>query len=133
MSAAGQAARGVRTGGSSSGHVVCRLDELIPGRPHIVTIRSRQVGVVLSGDRVYAIRNVCPHHGAELCKGTVSGTMMPSDAHEYVLGMEGQVLRCPWHGWEFDMQTGRSLFDPEHYRVKTYPVSVRDGDVIVNI
>ncbi len=47
--------------------------------------------------------------------------------------MDGRVLRCPWHGWEFDLVTGRSLFEPSRVRVKVYQVIVEDGDVILNV
>jgi nitrite reductase (NADH) small subunit len=114
-------------------HVVCRLDELDPGERKIVSIGGRLIGVIRTEDAIYAIRNVCPHQGAELCRGGVSGTMLPSAAHEYVFGMHGRVLRCPWHGWEFDMETGRSVFDPDNVRVRTYPVTVEDGSIVVEM
>jgi nitrite reductase/ring-hydroxylating ferredoxin subunit len=42
------------------------------------------------------------------------------------------VLRCPWHGWEYDISTGRNLIDPSR-KLTTYPVTVEDGDLIVHI
>jgi 3-phenylpropionate/trans-cinnamate dioxygenase ferredoxin subunit len=56
---------------------------------------------------------------------------MPSKPSEYIWGREGEILRCPWHGWEFDIITGRSIFNPHRTRVKTYEVTVetnRDED-----
>jgi len=50
--------------------------------------------------------------------------MVPSPPGEYRFQREGEILRCPWHGWEFDLATGRSVFDPERMRVKAYPVEV---------
>lgn len=41
---------------------------------------------------------------------------------------EGEILRCPWHGWEFDVTTGRSIFNPHAVRVRAYPVAVVDAD-----
>lgn len=114
-------------------HVVCRLEELQLGHPRVFTIGRREIGVVRTQDGVYAVRNVCPHHGAQLCRGTVGGTLMPSAAHEYVLGMQGRVIRCPWHGWEFDLRTGRALFDPDRVRVGVYPISVENGSVVVHM
>lgn len=115
-------------------HGVCSLDELTPGRPHIATVAGRSIGVVRTADgEVFAVRNVCPHQGAELCRGGVGGTMLPSDAKEYVPGLDGYVLRCPWHGWEFDVRTGGSLFDPDGVRVKSYPVRVEDDRVSVQL
>ena len=59
--------------------------------------------------------------------------MLPSDPYEYRYGRESRVLRCPWHGWEFDLETGEKLFDvTERARVRTYPVSVEDGRVVIN-
>jgi nitrite reductase (NADH) small subunit len=112
---------------------VCGADELLPGETRIVELAGRSIGIHRTSEQIYAIRNVCPHQGAELCRGVVGSTMLPSDAHTYVVGLQERVIRCPWHGWEFDMQTGRSLFDPEHVRVKTYRVVVEDGTVIVEL
>ena len=83
--------------------------------------------------RLFAIRNVCPHQGAPLCTGVVGGTMLPSAPHEYVYGMGGKVIRCPWHKFEFDLETGRSLHDPDRLRVATFPVTVEDGRVVVHV
>ena len=42
----------------------------------------------------------------------------------------GEVLRCPWHQWAFDIATGRCLADSE-IRAKTYPVKIKGDDVVV--
>ena len=49
---------------------------------------------------------------------------MPSKPGEYIWGREGEIVRCPWHGWEFDILTGRSIFNPHKMRVKAYEVTV---------
>jgi len=46
---------------------------------------------------------------------------------------EGCILRCPWHGWEFDIATGESVFNPHGPGVETYPVAVADGLVVVTV
>jgi hypothetical protein len=48
-----------------------------------------------------------------VCVGKISGTTLPSPVYEYDYGREGCILRCPWHGWEFDLKTGEHLVDPE--------------------
>lgn len=114
--------------------VVCRLDELASGERRVVRVDGREIGVLNVDGRLYAVRNRCPHQGAELCRGTVGGTMLPSDPKEYRHGLEGRVLRCPWHGWEFDLESGEKLFDPSgHVRMKTYPVEVEVGNVVVDV
>jgi 3-phenylpropionate/trans-cinnamate dioxygenase ferredoxin subunit len=110
---------------------VCAVDELPPGTRRIVDVGGRSVGVFnLDGD-LYALTNVCPHQGGPLCEGTVGGTMLPSEPHRYRYGMEGRLVRCPWHGWEIDLASGRPFFDPERARVPTFPVAVRDGRVVI--
>ena len=43
----------------------------------------------------------------------------------------GEIIRCPWHGWEFDVRTGQSYCDPRRFRVKAYPVNVEPGTAVV--
>ena len=78
-----------------------------------------------------AVRNWCPHKGAPLCKGPVTGTMLPSEPGAYKWGMEGAVIRCPWHGWEFDLRSGTTLFGTDRRKLIRYEVSVRDGRVLL--
>ena len=113
--------------------VVCSEAELPPGGRVFVDVDGRSIGVFNVAGQLYALRNSCPHQGAELCAGTVGGTMVPSRPLAYEYSLEGRVLRCPWHGWEFDLETGEKLFDPtSRARVRTYPVGVEDGVVVVD-
>jgi nitrite reductase/ring-hydroxylating ferredoxin subunit len=54
------------------------------------------------------------------------------DGFTYVYGREGRILRCAWHGWEFDIETGQALVDPR-VRAQTYPVTVEEEQVVVSI
>jgi nitrite reductase (NADH) small subunit len=112
-------------------HVVCRVDELPEGGRRIVDVGGRSIGVFHVDGRYYAIRNVCPHMGAPLCLGTVGGTMLPSEPHTYTYGLENRILRCPWHGYEFDLETGRPPFGTYPLRVRTYPVRVEEDQVVI--
>ena len=106
-------------------HEICALSDLPPGGRQIVEIGKRSIGIFNVHGALYAIKNVCPHQGAELCRGTVGGTMLPTDRPgQYNYAHDGQILRCPWHFWEFDITTGEMLFVPEPYRVKTYDVAI---------
>ena len=112
-------------------HRVGHLSE-IPGREAlIVDVNGRSIGVFNVDGRLYAVRNVCPHKQAPLCRGTVEGTMLPSKPGELEYGYEDRVLKCPWHGWEFDLETGECLFGVSGRRAKTYPVEFRDDQVYV--
>ncbi len=57
---------------------------------------------------------------------------LPGKPGEYVWAREGEILRCPWHGWEFDITTGRSIFNPHRTRVKTHEVTVEPDDEAVD-
>ncbi len=113
-------------------HAIAGIEDIPPGGRKIVKIEGREVGVFNLGGTFYALKNVCPHQGARVCLGKVSGTTLPSRVHEYDYGLVGQILRCPWHGWEYDVTTGRSVFDP-NVKVVTYPVAVEDGQIFVSI
>jgi 3-phenylpropionate/trans-cinnamate dioxygenase ferredoxin subunit len=94
----------------------------------IVDVTGRSIGVYnIKGD-YYAIHNYCPHQGAKLCKGPICGTTLASGVYEYIYGKDREIVRCPWHGWEFDIKTGRSLFDGK-VRTRSYPVRVDDGRI----
>jgi nitrite reductase (NADH) small subunit len=105
-----------------SRHVLGKARDLTPGERKIVEVAGRSIGVFNANGSFYALRNRCPHQGAPLCAGPVSGTCLPSEAGTYIYAREGEILRCPWHGWEFDLTTGQSVHNPHRCRVKTYDV-----------
>lgn len=104
--------------------VVGRLSEFAPGSRKIVTVGGRSIGVFNIRGQFYALRNRCPHQGAPLCLGRVKGTTLSSKPYEYVYGRDQEIIQCPWHGWEFEIATGRTYFNPHRMRVKTYEVTV---------
>lgn len=113
-------------------HVIGRADELPRGEHILVRVAGRTLGIFNINNEYYALHNLCPHNQAPVCLGDVSGTLLPSQPGEYIAGMDGEILRCPWHGWEFNIKTGSSLFDPA-VKVTTYPVIVENGDLVVEI
>jgi 3-phenylpropionate/trans-cinnamate dioxygenase ferredoxin subunit len=115
-------------------HVVAPAAEIPPGSRRIVEVEGRSIGVFNVGGTFHALRNACPHQGAPLCEGSVQGTALPSRPGEHRWARDGEILRCPWHGWEFDVTTGRSLFEPRATRVKCYEVTVaHDGLVLLHL
>ena len=105
-------------------HVVARVDEIPPGERKLVEIEGRSIGVFNVDGVFYALRNRCPHQGGPLCWGTIAGFVSATRPGEYRVSRHGQMLRCPWHGWEFDVTTGQSWFDPTKVRVRRYEVTV---------
>ncbi len=108
--------------------VVARADEIAPGERKLVTIGGRSIGVFNVGGEYYALRNRCPHQGGPLCEGFQFAPLRAAVPGEpYRRGEEGAIIRCPWHGWEFDVRTGTSWFDPERTRVRSYRATVVAG------
>jgi nitrite reductase/ring-hydroxylating ferredoxin subunit len=108
--------------------VVARADEIGPGERKLVTIGGRSIGVFNVGGEYYALRNRCPHQGGPLCEGfQFAPVRATAPGQSYARGDDGTIIRCPWHGWEFDVRTGGSWFDPQRMRVRSYPTRVQDG------
>jgi nitrite reductase (NADH) small subunit len=112
----------------SEWHDVGSVEELERAGHLVARIGGREVGVVRDsvGGHPVGVRNRCPHSGAPLCLGTVRQRVIGTPGHYALTGEP--VLRCPWHGWEFDLETGRCR-DDASMRVALYPAEVRDGRV----
>lgn len=109
---------------------MARTVDITPGECRIVEIKRHSVGVFNVNGEFVAVLNVCPHELAPVCRGPVGGTTLPSCPGEYRWGRDGEILSCPWHGWEFDLLTGNSLTDPR-VRVRRYPTEVHDDTIFV--
>ncbi|MFB9277476.1 Rieske (2Fe-2S) protein [Cohnella cellulosilytica] len=96
-----------------SRHRVAGPGEIPSGGRKLVKVNGLEFGIFNVGGQYRAYRNVCPHAGADVCVGTIGGTRLPARVYEYVYGRENEILRCPWHGWEFDLTTGEHLVDPQ--------------------
>lgn len=114
-----------------SRHVVASVDEIAPGASKLVTVKGREIGVFNVRGNFYALANRCPHGGGPMCLGTVGPIVRASVPGEYRLERDGEFLRCPWHGWEFDIKTGQSWCDPEKLGLKSYQVRVASGAELV--
>jgi nitrite reductase/ring-hydroxylating ferredoxin subunit len=105
-------------------HIVATVDEIPPGQRKLVEIEGRSIGVFNINGQFFALRNSCPHQGGALCTGRLTGFLTASAPGDYTYSRRGEILRCPWHGWEFDVKTGQSWWDPARTRVRSYEVSV---------
>jgi 3-phenylpropionate/trans-cinnamate dioxygenase ferredoxin subunit len=114
-------------------HVVATRDELPPGTRKIVKLGLREIGLFRVGDELYALANICPHHMAPLCLGALTSEMVAGPDREFRLEREGMVIRCPWHQFEFDIETGRNLADGDKYRVAVYPAMWEGEEAVVYV
>lgn len=115
---------------------VCRVDEIAEDGGVLADIGGREIGVFRRGGRLYAYDNRCIHQGGPVCSGELVG------ATRLELGARGEARReiiddaemrlvCPWHGWEYDLETGEVVHD-RRFRLRRYEVTVEDGTVYVD-
>jgi 3-phenylpropionate/trans-cinnamate dioxygenase ferredoxin subunit len=112
-------------------HVIGTVDEIPPGGRKLATVKGRPIAVFNLGGEFFGLFNRCPHQGGSLCEGTQTGLVESSEPGTYSYTRRGEILRCPWHGWEFDIRTGQSWCEPERIRTRSYPVSVAGGAALV--
>ena len=109
-----------------SRHVVAPTGDIPPGNRKLFVIKGRPIAIFNLGGEYFGLLNRCPHQGGSLCDGVVDrpAGIVASPGH-YTYSRQGEIVRCPWHGWEFDIRTGQSYCDPERIRTKAYEVAAR--------
>ena len=112
-------------------HVVAAVSEIPPGGRKLVTADGRAIVVFNVGGEFFALSNRCPHQGAALCEGPLIGLAQSSDPGAIEYTRLGEILRCPWHGWEFDIRTGKSWCDPETVKARRFGTSVEKGAKLI--
>ena len=118
-------------------YVVPEAKGLQPGQKVIATVQGREIGVFNVAGRLHAVRNVCADQSGPLCQGDVFDRIDAEITEDRrireVLNAGRPVIACPWHAWEYDLQTGECLWNPK-YRVRVYAVEVAaDGTVTVTM
>ncbi|MBZ0291159.1 MAG: Rieske (2Fe-2S) protein [Anaerolineae bacterium] len=110
---------------------VAQVDEIPEGAHKLVQINGRSIGIFNVKGVFVAVLNYCPHAWAPVCQGRVTGTTLPSPPGEYKWGRAGEILACPWHGWEFDLLTGKCLSDKR--KLHRYPVTVEENVIYIKV
>ena len=77
---------------------------------------GREVAIFQKTGKLYAIDNICPHEGGPLGEGA----------------LDGDLVACPWHGWQFDIKTGQGI-NAWGENVKSYPVEIENGNIFLII
>jgi len=112
-------------------HVVAAVGDIPPGTRRLAQVNGRAIVVFNLGGEFFALNNRCPHRGGSLCQGKQTGLVESDGPGNYRYSRPGEIIRCPWHGWEFDIRTGQSYCDPRRFRVKAYPAHVEPGASVV--
>jgi nitrite reductase (NADH) small subunit len=107
-----------------------------PGRK-LIESEGLEVGIFQLGGEFFAYENVCPHIGGPACQGKIIAKVEEDVAADrtsqgFVFSKTKINVVCPWHGFEFDIRTGRHHGNPR-YRLKPIKVRVDDGQVIVSL
>lgn len=92
------------------------ISEVPPGVVREIRIAEKTIALANIEGSFYAISNRCLHRGGPLGQGPLNGT----------------TLTCPWHGWGYNMTTGKVNHN-QAVGVACYPVEVRDQDVFINV
>lgn len=116
---------------SKKPHVVARVSEVPPGERKRVEIGRRAIALFNLDGEFFAIGDTCPHEFGSLCKGKLVGLAESDEPGKYRFSRSGEFVKCPWHGWEFDIRTGQSYCDPAAVRVRSFDASVAKGEDIV--
>lgn len=93
-----------------------KKDEVPAGSIREFQLEGKVVAVANVAGKLFAINNVCLHRGGPLGQGE----------------LDRQVVTCPWHGWQYDVTTGKLVTNPA-VGVETYPVEVRGDDIFIDI
>jgi len=107
-------------------HVVAAAGEIPSGGRKRVEIRGQAVVVFHVGGEFFALLDRCPHQGGRLSAGKLTRRIESSGPGDYRCA-PGDLIRCPWHGWAFDLRTGQSWCEPGRWRTRRYPVTIESG------
>jgi nitrite reductase (NADH) small subunit len=106
----------IRGGGNMGMVKAAKLAEIPAGEVREVQVSGKAIALANVAGKIYAINNTCLHQGGPLGEGSLSGT----------------AVICPWHGWEYDVTTGKLLSNPK-VGVECYRTEVRGEEVFVDV
>jgi len=97
--------------------IVGMESEVIEGGSKCITASERPFALFKVGGKVYCLDNQCTHLGGPLCQGR----------------LQAAIIQCPWHGSRFDVTSGNVVGPPARKPVRSYPVTIEDGKIVVEI
>lgn len=110
---------------------VCAATDLAPGSMIETMVGERPVVVARTGaGRLYAFAGSCLHHGAPLVHGRLLTGIEGDSTGEYRLSAGRDLVKCPWHGYEYDLSSGAALFDGRR-RLRLFRAREHDGRIVI--
>jgi nitrite reductase (NADH) small subunit len=110
--------------------IVGRVADLPPGSVTLIEEGPYGIAVYNVGGEYHALINRCPHMGAPMCQGRVSGVAVVDERNEWSWTRQGEIVECPWHGWKFGITDGRSLTRPVQ-RIRKHRIRIERDQVIL--
>lgn len=95
---------------------VAKKTEIPTDTGYLVEVGGKEIALFKIEDKVYAIYNICPHQGGPLHEG----------------GLDGKLVMCPWHGWQFDVTNGTCAFN-DAIKQPTFPVKEEGDDIYIQV
>lgn len=95
---------------------VANLSDVAPGTAKTVDVNGQLIALFNVDGEIFALDNTCLHQGGPLGEGM----------------LEGDVVTCPWHMWEYNVRTGEKVGHPE-LKVSKYEVQVENGEIRVAV
>ena len=93
------------------------VHDVPPGSGKCVTVEGKEIALFNLDGTFHAIDNTCLHRGGPLAEGELEGT----------------IVTCPWHGWQYDVTTGINILDDAEGGVQHYDVKVEGDDVLIGL
>ena len=117
--------------------LVASVSELDEGDRKIVDVDGTSIGVFNIDGEYYALENLCAHQGGPVCTGKQQGALLgefeePGKRVREYFSEDIPAIACPWHGWEYDVRTGKHLGDPE-ISIETFEVVQDGGELFVEV
>jgi nitrite reductase (NADH) small subunit len=95
---------------------VAQVTDVAPGEGKVVEADGQPIALFNVEGKFYAVHNTCLHRGGPLGEGD----------------LDGPVVTCPWHGWQYDVTTGANVRNPA-VKVASFAVKVEGSDVVVEL
>lgn len=93
-----------------------RKDEIPPGTIREFQLDGKTVALANVEGKFFVVNNVCLHRGGPIGEGE----------------LEGKIVTCPWHGWQYDVTTGKAVMNPA-VGLETYVIELRGDDLFVDV
>jgi nitrite reductase/ring-hydroxylating ferredoxin subunit len=107
---------------------VCALDDLRPDRILEVRVGRLRAGATVHNGRVYVFQTQCPHRGGPLARGAIRAPVSADRPGEMLLDQDHPVVSCPWHNFEFSLETGAARWNAE-LCIRVFPTEAVGGRV----